>query len=234
MKRKHIVLLTLIVWALASTALASAVNGGHLDEFGIQLQGKNEYVEGWGTGWRSPDTQMQWFLYDAPTTPTPQPNPWWNQWFYDDPPTSDRWKYIKYTIFVDLLPNSNLVDPEIGINIALNWSNMKYPETGPDGRPPMPDEEWAIERKAVFPDDVIISPVDPSYTFTGEFIIPDYNPEWVSIDVYAWALGYEPGTTNQYPMQVTVSGEVYHECIPEPATITLLSFGALALLKRKR
>ena len=229
MKRKHFMLLT-VVLMMASVALGDTVNGGKLDDFNILLKGGNELVEGGGSGWRDPESQRQWFLYNEDTT---QPNPWWNQWFYDDPPTWDRMKHIEYTILVDpLLTDSEPLKPNITVGVALNWSTMKYPETGPDGPPPMPDAEWAIERYIVFYEDWL-EPGKP-YQVTGEYDILDFNPEWVSIDVWAEAWDVdEAGNVISLPVQIT--GEVYHECIiPEPATLSLLAFGGLALLRRRK
>ena len=53
--------------------------------------------------------------------------------------------------------------------------------------------------------------------------VPYYNPEWVSIDVMGNAEG-----------SFLFNGTITHECIPEPATVALLSIGALALLQRRR
>lgn len=47
----------------------------------------------------------------------------------------------------------------------------------------------------------------------------DYNPEWVSLDFVG---------TN-----VQVSYEFYDWCIPEPASLSLLGLGAMALLRRR-
>ena len=62
---------------------------------------------------------------------------------------------------------------------------------------------------------------------SGEIIIPDYNPEWVSIDV-RWDGAIGGGSS------VDISGTICHECIPEPAAFLLLAIGSLAVLKRKR
>lgn len=33
--------------------------------------------------------------------------------------------------------------------------------------------------------------------------------------------------------EVSVSGEIWHECVPEPATMSMLALGGLALLRRR-
>jgi hypothetical protein len=57
--------------------------------------------------------------------------------------------------------------------------------------------------------------------------ISDYNPEWVSIDVL---------TSGGLPNieAVSVFGSITHECVPEPATLSLLALGGLALIRRRR
>ena len=74
-------------------------------------------------------------------------------------------------------------------------------------------------------------------------MIPDYNPEWVSIDVrvYAWEeiempgpLPEDPPMFEWVPMQVNIDGDIWHECVPEPATLALMLFGGLALLRCRR
>ncbi|MEN8126639.1 MAG: PEP-CTERM sorting domain-containing protein [Planctomycetota bacterium] len=232
MKRKHIVVVTLIVWTLASTALA--LNGVHRDEFGIVLEGYNVLIEGWGTGWNG----GEWNLYDqAPTVPSA----WWNQWFYDDPPDDARMKHIEYgfTVIPSQSIDAAVSTYNINVAVALNWSNMGYPETGPDGSPPMATQEQYIEREIVLYDDDFLP--NMAYEYLGEYDIPDYNPEWVSIDVWVEARGWntwtDPATgmtyTEEFLLPVEVSGWIEHVClIPEPSTMILLGFGALALLKK--
>ena len=62
---------------------------------------------------------------------------------------------------------------------------------------------------------------------TGSYVIEDFNPEWVSIDVWIDPLGvsYEP---------IYVEGTIWHECVPEPAILSLLALGSLAVLRRRR
>lgn len=149
---------------------------------------------------------------------------WWNQWFYDDPPDPLRWKEITYEIFL-----SKELPDAVDIEVAINWSTLLYPETGPGGPPPLPpltpgEEDEYIGREIIFSGPVTNAGVE--LISSAPLIIPDYNPEWVSIDVRL--LSQNP------PDTVHISGTVYHECIPEPATLSLLALSGLAMIRRKR
>jgi PEP-CTERM motif-containing protein len=171
-------------------------------------------------GWENPATGERWFYYgNAPG------NPFWNQWWYDDPPTWDRWKEITYDITIESWPlDPQSPPPEADrVIVALNWSNMEYPETGQPGPPPNADQEWAIERKLIF-DGPVSSGDVVQFSSDVPFIIPDYNPEWVSIDVWVEYMNPEPVN------RIEIFGGIKHECIPEPSTLCLLAAGALGLL----
>lgn len=204
------VLCVLVVAALAVPAVAQP----RMDEFNGRIFPTGDpamptMMEGGGSGWNN----GQWIYY-------PQTD-WWNQWFYDGRPDPDRWKEIFYNI--ELMPAGM---PGDIVEIVINWSNLEFPETGPLGRPPMPEEEWAIERSEI----IFSGPVgdEPIFIWNDRpFIIPDYNPEWVSIDVRLldWT-GQSEG--------VLIGGWIEHECVPEPATLGLLALGGLALVRRRR
>lgn len=139
----------------------------------------------------------------------------WTRWFYDDPPDPNRWKEIDYVI--NFLPmNSGFID------ISIGWSTMAYPETGPDGQPP-PMTGLQTDWKRIFDEYVEIG--DPIPTLEGHITIPEYNPEWIAVDV---------GASIRMNMDLTVGGEIWHECVPEPATLSLLGLGALAMMRRQR
>lgn len=186
------------------------------DSFSLILL-DNDIGIGDGTGYNG----GSWYYYDN--------TGWWNQWFYDDPPDPTRYKEIYYDIIIGLgdpLPGTL---PEL--KIALNWSTLDYPESGPDGPPPLPElfdptgggliEEECIYREVIFEATGI--PVTGT-RITGTYIIPDYNPEWVSIDIYA------PG------YYLDISGTIIHECIPAPGAILLGSIGVSLVnwLRRRR
>ncbi len=203
------VLCVLVVAALAVPALAQQ----RMDNFNGRIFPTGDVamptgMEGGGSGWNN----GEWIYYD-------QTN-WWNQWFYDDPPDPRRWKEIFFNI--ELMPAGM---PGDWVEVAINWSNLEFPETGPDGRPPMPEDEYGIEREIIFVGRV----EEQMFIWNDEpFIIPGYNPEWVSIDVRL--LDWTPDSQG-----VLIGGWMKHECVPEPATMGLLALGGLAaLLKRRR
>jgi hypothetical protein len=184
-----------------------------VENFTITLDYDNQFLGGGGSGWNSGD-----FIYYPNTY-------WWNQWFYDDPPDPDRWKKITYDIDIDVPDTPPPLD--LDVFVVINWSTMDFLETGPDGSPPIPpltpaEESLYIVRQGV--GSHYFGATSGHRDLIGEITIPDYNPEWVSIDV---RVGGSFG-------QATVSGTITHECIPEPATLGLLGLGALALMRRRR
>ena len=228
MRCNKVLLAMLVVAMLSAPAWAQPKT----DSFYGTWEGDNWLLDGGGSGWNG----GEWIYYDQdPVWP-----PLWNQWFYDDPPRDDRWTEISY--FVDAVP---MPDPAAmmsygAVDVYLNWSTMDFPETGPGGLPPMPDQEQYIERAyvgTIFLEDGMAQ--EPVF---GDYTIPDFNPEWVSIDIFvdAWQeieMWWDPEfgpIIDIFPMQVDVSGDITHECIPEPATLGLVAMGALAVIRRRR
>ena len=147
---------------------------------------------------------------------------WWSQWFYDHPPAPDRWKEIDVNGYLSAL------DPFAGdgyAEVAINYTTEGY--SNPSS-PPLPGDDQYIVRETIWSGPLywIVDDMNPDNPYPGveEFwggtVIPDYNPEWVSIDIRG--------------QNFEISGLITHECIPEPATLSLLVLGGLGvLLKRK-
>jgi len=203
--------LAFAVLVYANTAAAEKKN----DSFWVQIGepqggggGGGVFIAGGGSGYEN----GTWYWYEN--------TEWWNTWFYDDPPDPHRWKEISYTFLVRPLDPAQ----DSYADITINWTTMDYPETGSVGPPPLPpldplkEEQWIVRADPGIYQGFV--PVDGE-NVTGDFIIPDYNPEWISIDV--WGYNFE-----------IVNGDIIHECVPEPATLCLLALGGLAIVRRRR
>ncbi|MCP4612822.1 MAG: hypothetical protein GY845_29355, partial [Planctomycetes bacterium] len=171
--------------------------------FEIQIDPTGAFVNGVGIG-----------AYMDPTEPPIYPNnpwfnyledDWWNVWFYDHPLDPERLKdiWIEYTV----MPFEQAI-PELYAEVTPNWATDLWTLDGmPPGepRPPLPGDFDYSTTPPVPPEAEWIGRGDPPNIHAGPepdgryFLrIPDYNPEWVSVDVRG---------TN-----VWVEGTIYHLC----------------------
>ncbi|MEK7775683.1 MAG: dockerin type I repeat-containing protein [Candidatus Zixiibacteriota bacterium] len=153
--------------------------------FQVQIDPNGQFAGGGGS-----DAYGQgWYTY---------PSQWINVWFYDHPYDDQRYKKIH--IEFDLAPFLPGIPSQI--EVAVNWSTAAWSLTGnppaDPRRPPLPGEDEAlyISRTTLF------AGTDPSGHWVYDFEIPDYNPEWVSIDVRGFNFSI-PG------------GVITHECLPK-------------------
>jgi len=133
---------------------------------------------------------------------------WWNIWFFDhsfvDP---DRLKVIN--IRFDLLP----FEPDIDIDLtfAVNWSTDLWedPQMPPLPVPGFPEEVF-IGRDIILPP----SGVWEEGTYDFYYVIRDYNPIWVSIDVR--------GSNFVIPFP---TGEIVHDCVRQSLDLAFVITG---------
>jgi len=184
-------------------------------------------VSGGGSGWENPEGN-QWFPYPEAPGET-----WYNQWFYNDPLDMNRQKEIFYDITLVLAPGTNINGP---VEVAINWSEPGW-DPPASGGPPMAADEAFIGRQQIWfgelefdtfgdpiPVHITRLPGGPDGPFTLNF-----NPEWVSIDIR-----FADGTTIEGGVDILQGSMIWHECVPEPATMSLLALGGLVVLRRRR
>ncbi len=157
------------------------------------------YGEGWNQflDTTNPNHINGWYYY---------PSEWWNIWYYNDPFDSTRWKeaYMEFELgtFTPGLPSE--------VIIALNYSTPEWSlqgDTTIHREPPLPGYPYLDEAIHIVRDTVLHIPagtvLDSALTYVYCLVLPDYNPEWVSIDVQG--LNYE-----------IYQGMLIHECFPLP------------------
>ena len=152
-----------------------------VDDFFVTV-GSGIVLEGGGSGYEN----GTWYVY---------PSNWINQWFYDHPYDENRGKIVHIEFdWVSLDPTCTT-----DITVAFNYSTGAWSELGHgDALPPLPGEDEALYIvREILLDECDIFP-DVQHV-VWDFIVWDYNPEWVSIDV----MGCNFEITN---------GVIIHEC----------------------
>ena len=245
---KKLSLITLIcVLGLATSVIAEPIT----DDFWARVNYMGGVLVGGGGSGHSTG---QWYHYPL-ADPGPEPGPddpvysdWLKQWYYDHPVRPDAWKWIEAVGTVKVLDPFAIEQPgEPGtyvagwITVAINYTTEDWLDSF---APPVSEGDQAyIVRETIFAASLYAKwnwvgdqpepeppeegePPPPPQTVLipksvyGYTEIPDYNPEWVSIEVR----GYN----------FNINGQITHECIPEPATLSLLAMGGLAMLRRRR
>ncbi len=157
------------------------------------------------------ETGVWWEYLD----PDPDPDqPWWNVWFYNDPLDLTRMKKIKMGFWVQSF--DGIAPGELFY--VVNWSNDLW--EGPGF--PTPEFEVFIERSPT-PAPTLIVPGVPQWIELS-YIIEDYNPEWVSIDIWGQNIqilevGDPPPADSplfDYWVSPNAGGIIVHECLPKP------------------
>ena len=209
MTRLNLILSLIVVTLLVNAVPARAA----LDTFWAEVDADGS-IAGGGSGFGLGGGV--WWYY--------QNTDWWNQWFENTPFDPDRWKEIDVAFEIFRL------DPGAGdawAEVTLNWSTPVYADIlSSPMNPPIPpltpeQEDLFIERAepSLFEGqvgDMTTQDVDPPI----HYVIDDYNPQWVSIDIH----GYN----------FRIDGRIDHRCVPEPASLSLLGLGGMAMVRRRR
>lgn len=188
-----------------------------VDNFWFSMEGPGNLLEPLSGGtFDEPGEDGIWYLYDQ----APGGMDWWNIWFYNDPLDTNKIKKIRMGFWIQSYNGS---DPGL-LNYVINWSDSTWEGSGF----PTPSEEQYIRRSPVN-GPVIVNTGGPQW-IELYFIIPDFNPEWISVDIWGENIMVE-----QTPMAPPLSSELFsyydpilmnggiivHECLPET---TLSSF----------
>jgi hypothetical protein len=151
-----------------------------------------------------------WYLYNQ----APGDADWWNIWFYNDPVDTSRMKKIRMGFWIQPLDIIN----QGMLNYVINWSDTAW--DGPGF--PTPLDEAFIHRSPVNGP----MPILPGAPIWVElyYIIPDYNPEWVSVDIWGENIqilqeSLQPPPAGsplfQYWLPGSPGGIIVHECLPK-------------------
>jgi hypothetical protein len=155
---------------------------------------------------------------------TPSGSFWYNIWFYNQPLDLTRMKIIRMGFWVQPL-NAQIPG---NISYVVNWSTPDWVPPDPPGFGyPMPPDEAHIERSQinVAPVPVLDAEHPTGYWMELYYIIPDYNPEWVSVDIWGTNLVIlqemipPPPTSPLHYWWLQSPGPggiIVHECVPKP------------------
>jgi hypothetical protein len=133
------------------------------NEFWVEFGDDGVPIDGGGIGYYDDGTSFNgWYFY--PNTD------WWNIWFYDHPFNPNGYKNMD--IYFEWYPT----DPYYWIEVTANWSTPDWPANSPPPIPPLTpaEENLYIERE-------YLELYPPGWQNFG-VLVPDYCPEWVSMD----------------------------------------------------
>ena len=170
--------------------------------------------EGQSGGTFDPELQEDgiWYLYDdAPG------QPWWNIWWYNDPLDLTRMKKIRVGFWITTFDPGQ---PGI-LQYVINWSTPDW-VTPPLPLPgfPMPNQEQFIQRSPIKAPMMI--PPGTMQWIELLYIVEDFNPEWVSLDVWGDNIIIEmapmapPAESPLFEwwQPTMMGGIIVHECLP--------------------
>ncbi len=176
---KRFAILSVLIMLLVCSVPAMAQE--KTDNFYVTV-GAAVVLEGGGTGYND----GEWYVY---------PSMWINQWFYDHPLDFTRGKIVHIEF------DWTAYDPGCtsDITVALNWSTPEYSYIPGAGTvPPLPGVDEALYIVRVpFVDECGVFPGVEHVEF--DYVIYDYNPEWVSIDIMGCNF-------------IITNGVIVHEC----------------------
>jgi hypothetical protein len=137
----------------------------------MEMDENGDVVSSEGSGYNN----GEWYYY--PNTD------WWNVWFYDHPVDTSRHKLINGTITLQPRLESFASNAEV----VFNWSTPDWPGYPDMDRPPLPsdvtdptlEDLYIVRSQTLFTGSLTESIVID----VSDFIIEDYNPEWLSVDV---------------------------------------------------
>jgi hypothetical protein len=175
-KKTAIALLGLLLFAVPASAQQT------VDHFFVSI-GAGTVLEGGGSGFNC----GEWYVY---------PSMWINEWFYDHPFDPSRSKIIH--IEFDWVAYDPACTTDI--TVAVNWSTPEWSACGyGTSQPPLPgtDENLYIIRRELLN---WCGTACEVRHFSTDYVIYQYNPEWVSIDVRGCNF-------------VITGGTISHECV---------------------
>jgi hypothetical protein len=152
-----------------------------------------------------------WQYYDQ----APGDMDWWNIWFYNAPPDTNRMKKIRMGFWIQSYDGSG----QGLVSYVVNWSDSTWLGSGF----PSPIDENHIRRSPVNGPEVVLP--GPAQWIEINFEIPTFNPEWVSVDIFGeniqiLEVSNEPPPTGSpllaYWQAGMPGGIIVHECLPKP------------------
>jgi hypothetical protein len=159
-----------------------------------------------------PGEDMVWLPYI-----TPSGVEWYNIWFYDDPLDMERMKRIRMGFYVHTL------NPELPGTLfyVVNWSTPAWDPPVPH-YPLPPDEQYIMRSETNGPVNIPGMTPPPGFWVELMYEITDYNPEWVSVDIFGQNIIIEMAPIQPPPESPLLpwwllspgpGGTIVHECL---------------------